>query len=795
MYKDINEIIAIEKKWQKKWEISKCFEVLSDSSKPLFYNLVEFPFPSGAGFHAGHMLAYSGMDVIARYKRRQGFNVLFPMGFDSLGISAENYATKLNKHPSVVVEELKKNYIESVKSIGWSVDPNSHIATSDKEFIKWTQWIFIQFFKAGLAYKSNLAMNWCPNCRTTLTNEELEEGKCNRCHGKVEKKEKLQWNLKMTKYADRLIDDLKDLDFPERVKRDQINWIGKSIGAEVDFKAGDDILTVYTTRIDTIYGVSFCVMSPEHKLVKKWLDCGLIKNKTDVENYIKKTLEKSEIERTDLTKEKTGTCLDGINAINPFSKKSIPVFISDYVLPDYGCGAVMAVPAHDSRDFAFANKFNLEIIPVLESNDSLPYEGDGVHINSGFLDGLDKENAIKKAIEYSKENGDFVRPSVRYRLKDWGFSRQMYWGEPIPLVYCEKCGWVPVKDEDLPVMQPYMEDYKPTDEGESPLARVKDWVNTTCPVCGGHAKRETDTMPQWAGSSWYYMRYLDQKNDKEFSSFEKMKKWLPVDHYNGGNEHNTRHLLYSRFWYKAMFDLGLVPTSEPYIKRTTNGLLLGKDGKKMSKSKGNGFLALDKVKEVGADVSRLSVLSLGPWDSNVIWSDGAQSGIQRFLKRIVKFSDNLTNTPLTKEEERLINQLIKDISERIEVMQFNTSISLMMEFINNFDSSMPRKVFETLLSVLNPFAPHITEELWEKLGNTNMLFEESWLKFDNSKLEKQTIKIVVSINGKRRCDFDADINSSKEELINTAKELVNKYLTENIKNTVFIPNKLINFVL
>ncbi|MBO4582648.1 MAG: leucine--tRNA ligase [Alphaproteobacteria bacterium] len=785
-----------EAKWQKRWHDEKTFVPKNDGSKPRFYNLVEFPFLSGAGLHAGHLLNYSGMDVMARFRRHQGYDVLYPMGFDSLGIAAEKYATKIGKHPADVTEELKKSYSETMDKVGWSIDPGSRFATSDPDYIKWTQWMFIQFFKAGLAYKSELPMNWCPNCRTCLTNEELEDGCCERCHGPVEKKMKMQWNLAITKYADRLVDDLELVDYPERVKTQQINWIGRSYGADVDFRVGDDIMTIYTTRIDTIFGVTFCVIAPEHKLVQKWLNEGRIKNADAVREYIATARAKSEIERTDVTKDKTGVKLDGIMAINPFNNKKIPIFISDYVLVDYGFGAIMAVPAHDSRDWDFAKKFDLEIIPVLSGGEpDKVWEGDGTHINSSFLDGMDKDTAIATAIKYGTEHG-FAKSTKKYKLKDWGFSRQMYWGEPIPMVYCEKCGWQPLPESELPLLQPYISDYKPTDDGESPLARVTDWVNTTCPCCGGKAKRETDTMPQWAGSSWYFLRHMDPHNDKEFCSKEQLDNWMPVNHYNGAMEHTTRHLLYSRFWYKALHDLGFVPGIEPYAKRTALGLLMGSDGYKMSKSRDNGFLTLELVERVGADAGRVAVLSLGAWENDTFWSEGALAGVQRFLKRVEGFSDNLNDEPLTNTQEKLVNRLIADITDRIENMKFNTSISAMMEFINEFPGGkMPRKAYEILIQLLNPFAPHLTEEMWEKLGHKDMLVFEPWPVADKSKMADNDMTIVVSVNGKRARDFIVPVDIAESELIEQAKKVATKQLDgATIIKTIVVPNKLVNFV-
>lgn len=797
MADDIKHIIERESKWQKRWREAGAFVPKNDGSKPRFYTLVEFPFLSGAGMHAGHMLNYTGMDVMARFRRHLGYDVLFPMGFDAMGIAGEHYATKIGKHPADVAKELVVSYSEMINRAGWSVDPETNVATSDPEYIKWTQWMFIQFFKNGLAYKSALPMNWCPNCKTTFTNEELEDNKCPRCHGVIEKKDKLQWNLALSKYAEKLLDGLKDLDFDDRIKKDEINLIGKSNGADVDFRVGDDTMTIYTTRVDTIFGVTFCVIAPEHKLLRKWLDEGRISNKNEVEKYIKESAAKTEIERTDATKEKTGVELKGIKAINPFTNTEIPVFTSDYVLADYAYGTIMAVPAHDDRDWAFAKKFNLPIIPVLAGGDveNAAWEMDGEHINSSFLDGMGKEEAIATAIKYGTEHG-FARGTTKYKLKDWGFSRQMYWGEPIPLVHCEKCGWQPVPEKDLPVLQPYMMDYRPTDDGESPLARATDWVNTTCPVCGGPAKRETDTMPGWAGSSWYFLRYLDPKNDKEFCSKEQMENWMPVTHYNGGHEHNTRHLIYSRFWHHALYDLGLVNTPEPYKKRTAQGLLMGNDGYKMSKSRGNGFMVADLIESVGADAGRVAVLSLGPWKNNAVWTDGALSGVQRFLKRVEGFSDNLTDEPLTPEQDRLVNKLIAENTERLENMGFNTSISAMMEFINEFPGGkMPRAAYEVLIQLLNPFAPHLTEEMWEKLGHKDMLVFEPWPTFDASKLVETEMTIVVSVNGKRANDFVVPVDITESDLIEVAKQNAEKQLTgATIIKTIVVPKKLVNFV-
>lgn len=788
-----NEKIKIrEEKWQKKWREAKCWTPKNDGSKPRFYNLIEFPFPSGAGLHVGHMLPYSGMDALARFRRMKGFDVLYPIGYDSMGIAAEHYATKVGKHPRDSVAELIKKFESDIAVMGLSFNPDSVLATSDAGFVKWTQWQFIRFFNSGLAYKSEMPINWCPHCKTGLTNEELEDGKCERCHGPVEKKMKNQWNLAMSKYADRLIDDLSLVDYPEHIKKQQINWIGRSHGAEVDFIIGTDKMTVYTTRVDTIFGATFCGIAPEHKLVHKWLESGEIKNADEVRAYIAAAKAKDEFERTDASREKTGVELQGIHARNPYNGKDIPIFAADYVLADYGFGAIMAVPAHDQRDWDFAKKFGLNIIPVLDNGDISQHaqEGDGLHINSDYLNGLNKEDAIKIALEH----GDgFARATTQYKLKDWAFSRQMYWGEPIPMVYCEKCGWVPVPDDQLPVLQPHMTDFTPTADGESPLARATDWVNTTCPKCGGHAKRETDTMPGWAGSSWYFLRYLDSKNENEFCSQQQMKDWMPVNHYNGGNEHNTRHLLYSRFWYKVLFDLGLVPNLEPYHKRTTSGLMMGSDGRKMSKSLGNYIPSSEVVARSGADACRMTILFLGPWDQNMNWSEDTLRGVERFLKRIENMS--VSDVAPDVEQARLMNQLVKDVAERIENMQFNTAISAMMEYINQFVGEMPRACYEALLQCLNPFAPHLSEEMWEKLGHKEMLVFHSWPIADESKLARTSQNISVSVNGKHRGAIQVSVAATENEIADAAKLVVEKFLTGEIVKTIFVPGKMINFVI
>lgn len=793
---DNNKIASREAKWQKKWRDAKCFTPVNDGSKPKFYNLFEFPFPSGKGLHVGHMVPYTSMDIMARFRRMQGLDVLFPLGFDSMGIAAERYATKMGKHPSETVAELIKIFEKDFSVMGMSCDPDATISTSDPEFIKWTQWMFIRFFNMGLAYKAELPMNWCPNCRTTFTNEELEDGMCPRCHDTIEKRMKEQWNLAITKYADRLIDDLEFVDYPERVRTAQINWVGRSFGADVNFKVGNDTMTVYTTRVDTIFGATFCVIAPEHKLLAKWLNDGRVTNADEVKKYIADTKQKSEFERTDASREKTGVKLEGLMAINPYTSAEIPVFVADYVLVDYAHGTIMAVPAHDERDYEFAKKFNLPIVQVLDNGDISEHatEGDGLHINSGFMDGMNKDDAIAAAIKVG-EAGGFAIGTKKYKMKDWGFSRQMYWGEPIPLVHCEKCGWVPVPDEQLPLLQPYMTDYTPTEDGESPLARATDWVNTPCPTCGGHATRETDTMPGWAGSSWYFLRYLDPHNDNEFCSRAQMDKWMPVDHYNGPMEHVTRHMMYSRFWYKALYDLGLVPGVEPYKKRTLNGLMMAADGRKMSKSLGNLVASSDVVNVAGADACRLTINFIAPFELNRNWSEETLTGCTRFLKRVESLSENLTDDALNAEQEFLVNDLIAKVGSRIENMQFNTAISAMMEYINAFAGTMPRPAYETLLQMLNPFAPHLTEEMWEKLGHADMLVFQPWPSYDESKLIKSSVILSVSVNGKFRGTIDVAAAASQDEIVAAAKVVAEKFLTGEIVKTIVVPNKMVNFVI
>ncbi|MDR2685969.1 MAG: leucine--tRNA ligase [Rickettsiales bacterium] len=772
----------IEKKWQDKWFNSDVFTagLPVNSKKEKKYVLAEFPFPSGDGLHLGHILNYSGLDVVARFWRMMGRDVLFPFGFDSMGIAVENYAVKNNMTPQAALAKSSANVLRQAKAFGLSYDYSKVLMTSDPEYVKWTQWQFIQLFKLGLLYKAPLPINWCPACRTNLTNEELDEnGCCDRCHGPMEKKNKEQWNFAITKYADRLVDDLALVDFPENVKEAQRNWVGRSYGAEIDFNA----FRVYTTRPDTIFGVSFCAISPEHNLVAEWLAAGRVKNADAVKKYIADAKAKTLIERTDITKEKTGVKIEGVVATNPYNKKEVPIFVADYVLANYATGAIMAVPSEDERDREFAEKFGIEIIEVKDA--------DGRAINSDFMNGMDKDAAIKKAIENGEKAG-FAKAAKKYKMTDWGFSRQMYWGEPIPLVYCPEHGWQPVPENELPLLQPVMDNFRPTPEGESPLARATDWVKAKCPVCGGAAMRETDTMPQWAGSCWYYIRFIDPKNDKAFADKELIKKWLPVDHYNGGFEHVTRHMIYARFWYKALFDLGLVPSPEPFAKRTINGLVLGKDGFKMSKSRGNGINPDDLISEMGADAARLFVLFLGPWDHNTLPLDDVKTGVKRFLSKVEGLAARVQDVD---GDVAARMKFIKDITERIPDMRFNTSIARMMEYANELGKTdaVPRAGYESLIKALSIFAPHFAEEIWENLGHKDFIASADWDKFDAALAESGDIVVVVSVNGKRRAEIN--VKKDAKDIEELARDAASKFINAPVKRVVVVPNKMVNFVL
>ena len=791
----------IEEKWQNKWENEETFKVTEDKSKKKFYMLVEFPYPSGAGLHVGHARCFTASDVQARFKRSKGLNVLFPFGFDSFGNPAEQYAIKNHEHPSIMTHKCINVFRSQAKSLGLSVDWSREISTCEPEYYKWTQWQFIKFFNAGLAYKDEKEINWCPKCKMGLSNEDSQGGKCVRCDTPVEKKLKNQWMLRMKDYSENLIDGLKDTEILDKVKTAQINWIGKSVGAHVDFniKEIDEKITVFTTRCDTLFGATFMVISPEHPILSKYED--KINNISEVKEYQKEARSKSDIERTDMTKEKTGVKIDGLTAVNPINNKEIPIYISDYVLMGYGTGAIMAVPAHDTRDYEFAKKFGIEIIPVLSGGDTSKeaFTGDGVHINSGFLDGLNKEEALNKMYEYLEEN-KIGSKFTNYKLQDWIFSRQRFWGEPIPMVHCEKCGWVPVDEKDLPVVLPNVESYEPTKDGESPLSLLDDFVNTTCPKCGGHAKRETDTMPNWAGSCWYFLRYMDAHNDKEFASMDKMKYWGQVDLYDGGMEHATRHLLYARFWNIFLHEQGLVPYSEPFYKRIAHGMILASDGSKMSKSKGNVVNPTEMVEKYGADALRLYEMFIGDYSKDAAWNEDSLNGCAKFLDRVYNLGETIIDEDIiSKENEKIINKGIKKVSEDIENLKYNTAVSTLMTMLNEFNANkkITKKEYRIFLQLLNPFAPHITEELNEKYNLGEELSKSLLEDYDESKIIDETFTMVVQVNGKVRGKIEVNANTSDDEMKDLAKSI------ENVKNyidgkeiikEVIVPKKLVSIV-
>lgn len=791
----------IEKKWQNKWESEETFKVTEDKSKKKFYMLVEFPYPSGAGLHVGHARCFTASDVQARFKRSKGLNVLFPFGFDSFGNPAEQYAIKNHEHPSIMTHKCIDVFRSQAKSLGLSVDWSREISTCEPEYYKWTQWQFIKFFNAGLAYKDEKEINWCPKCKMGLSNEDSQGGKCVRCDTPVEKKLKNQWMLKMKDYSEKLIDGLKDTEILDKVKTAQINWIGKSVGAHVDFniKEINEKITVFTTRCDTLFGATFMVISPEHPILSKYED--KINNISEVKEYQKEARSKSDIERTDMTKEKTGVKIDGLTAINPINNKEIPIYISDYVLMGYGTGAIMAVPAHDTRDYEFAKKFGIEIIPVLSGEDieKEAFTGDGVHINSGFLDGLNKEEALNKMYEYLEENRVGSK-FTNYKLQDWIFSRQRFWGEPIPMVHCEKCGWVPVDEKDLPVVLPNVESYEPTKDGESPLSLLDDFVNTTCPKCGGHAKRETDTMPNWAGSCWYFLRYMDAHNDKEFVSMDKMKYWGQVDLYDGGMEHATRHLLYARFWNIFLHEQGLVPYSEPFYKRIAHGMILASDGSKMSKSKGNVVNPTEMVEKYGADALRLYEMFIGDYSKDAAWNEDSLNGCAKFLDRVYNLGETIIDEDIiSKENEKIINKGIKKVSEDIENLKYNTAVSTLMTMLNEFNANkkITKKEYRIFLQLLNPFAPHITEELNEKYNLGEELSKSLLEDYDESKIIDETFTMVVQVNGKVRGKIEVNANTSDDEMKELAKSIENvkNYIDgKEIVKEVIVPKKLVSIV-
>ncbi len=794
---------AIEKKWQEYWLEHKTYACENGSEKPKFFALVEFPYPSGQGLHVGHARPYTAMDVVARKRRMDGYNVLFPIGFDAFGLPTENYAIKNHIHPAKVTEENIANFTKQLRMLGYSFDWDRVVDTTDPSYYKWTQWIFLQLFKKGLAYKASMPVNWCTSCKCVLANEEVVDGGCERCGSPVIRKEKSQWMLAITKYADRLIDDLDDVDFIERVKIQQRNWIGRSEGTEVRFTAttGDD-MTVFTTRCDTLFGVTYMVLSPEHPYLKNWLD--RLENREEVSAYIEQAARKSDFERSELNKEKTGVRLMGIDAVHPVTGKTIPIYVSDYVLMGYGTGIVMGVPGHDQRDWDFATKFNLPIVEVVSGGDitkeAFAIKDDtGIMVNSDFLNGLTVKEAIPAMKQWVTEKGIGV-PKVNFKLRDWVFSRQRYWGEPIPLVYCEKCGWVPIDEQELPLLLPEVESYEVTDNGESPLAKMTDWVNTTCPHCGGPATRETDTMPQWAGSCWYFLRYMDPHNNEALASKEALDYWSPVDWYNGGMEHTTLHLLYSRFWHKFLYDIGVVPTKEPYQKRTSHGMILGEGGEKMSKSRGNVVNPNDIVALYGADTMRTYIMFVGDFEKAAAWSSNAVKGCKRFLDRIWNLADGrLEGDAHTPENEAELHRTIKKVGDDIENMKFNTAIAQLMTLVNQFYDVKPSRAdMRELLVMLSPFAPHIAEELWEIQGFEGLASEQSWPVYDESKTVASTKEVAVQVGGKLKATVTVAADASDEDIVKAAcADAKIQRLMEGMElvKTIVAKGKLVNLVL
>ena len=793
----------VEKKWQDIWDEKQCFHAENDSDKEKFYALVEFPYPSGQGLHVGHPRSYTALDIVARKKRMQGYNVLYPMGWDAFGLPTENFAIKNHVHPAEVTKKNIARFKSQLKSLGLSFDWSREINTTDPSYYKWTQWIFLQLFKKGLAYKKEMSVNWCTSCKCVLANEEVVNGVCERCGSEVVHKTKSQWMLAITKYAQRLIDDLDDVDYIERVKIQQRNWIGRSTGAEVDFKTTEgDTLTVYTTRPDTLFGATYMVISPEHPMIEQWAD--KLNNIADVRAYREEAARKSDFERTELNKDKTGVKLDGVAAINPVNGKQIPIFVSDYVLMGYGTGAIMAVPAHDDRDWEFAKKFGCEIIEVVSGGEDVQKaaftakDETGILVNSDFLNGKTVKDAIPAMIEWLGEKG-IGHAKVQYKLRDWVFSRQRYWGEPIPIVKCDKCGYVALPEDQLPLELPNVTSYEPTDNGESPLAHMTDWVNTTCPCCGGPAKRETDTMPQWAGSSWYFLRYMDPHNDKALASPEALKYWSPVDWYNGGMEHTTLHLLYSRFWHKFLYDIGVVPTKEPYAKRTSHGMILGENGEKMSKSRGNVVNPDEIVDTYGADTMRLYEMFIGDFEKAAPWSPKSIKGCRRFLERVWALADKVQDGDTYSEQhEVLMNRTIKKVGEDADNLKANTAIAALMTMLNEFyDKGVNKAEYKTFLALLNPFAPHITEELWQQLGETGLLSVAPWPTYDEAKTVESTVELAVQVNGKLKCTIKLAVDADKQTAIDTAmaEEKVQHAIEgKQIVKQIVVPGKIVNLV-
>lgn len=794
---------AVEEKWQKIWEDKGVFHASDDTEKEKFYALIEFPYPSGQGLHVGHPRPYTALDTVARKRRLEGYNVLYPIGWDAFGLPTENYAIKNHIHPEIVTKKNIARFKKQIQSLGISFDWSREINTTDPEYYKWTQWIFIQLYKHGLAYKKEMNVNWCTSCKCVLANEEVVNGVCERCGSEVVHKVKSQWMLKITEYADRLINDLDLVNYPDRVKAQQKNWIGRSKGAEVDFATTTgDTLTIYTTRADTLYGATYMVISPEHPMIEKWAD--KISNMDEIKKYQEAAARKSDFERTEVAKEKTGVRIDGVNAINPVNNKEIPIFISDYVLVSYGTGAIMAVPAHDTRDWEFAKKFDLPIIEVVKGGnvqeEAYTDCAKGIMVNSGMLDGLTVDEAKKKIIDWLTSEGK-GHSKVNYKLRDWVFSRQRYWGEPIPMVYCEKCGYVPIDEKDLPLRLPMVESYEPTDNGESPLAKMTDWINTTCPCCGGKAKRETDTMPQWAGSSWYYLRYMDPHNKNAIASKEALNYWSPVDWYNGGMEHTTLHLLYSRFWHKFLYDIGVVPTPEPYAKRTSHGMILGENGEKMSKSRGNVVNPDEIVDEYGADTMRLYEMFIGDFEKAAPWSKASIRGCRRFVERYWNLQSVLVDGDKIRPElEGVFNKAIKKVGEDIENIKFNTAIATLMALINDISNvkSINKEELRIFSILLNPFAPHVTEEVYEacKLGN-GILAEAEWPEYDESKCVDESVEIVVQVNGKIKAKLNIPVDADKDAVLDLAKNDENvKKAIDGMKiiKEIVVPKKLVNLV-
>lgn len=792
----------VEQKWQAVWDDEKAFATGNDFSKPKYYCLVEFPYPSGQGLHVGHPRPYTALDIVARKRRMQGYNVLYPMGWDAFGLPTENYAIKNHIHPKIVTKNNVERFKNQLHSLGYSFDWDREVNTTDPNYYKWTQWIFLKLFKAGLAYKSEMPINWCTSCKVGLANEEVVNGVCERCGSEVVRKVKSQWMLKITEYADKLIEGLDSVDYIERVKVSQKNWIGKSQGAEVDFSIKDkeDKLRIYTTRPDTLFGVTYMVVSPEHPIIDKYKD--EIKNFDAITQYREMASKKSDFERTELAKDKTGVAIDGLTAINPVNGKEIPIWISDYVLMTYGTGAIMAVPAHDERDWEFAKKFDLPIIEVVAGSEVDVNEAvytdvaTGTLVNSDFLDGLSVAEAKEKIIAYLAEKG-IGEPKTNFKLRDWVFSRQRYWGEPIPIVKCEKCGFVPLDESELPLELPEVDSYMPTDNGESPLAAMTDWVNTTCPCCGGPAKRETDTMPQWAGSSWYFLRYTDPTNENALASKEALEYWMPVDWYNGGMEHTTLHLLYSRFWHRFLYDEKAVPCPEPYQKRTSHGMILGSNGEKMSKSRGNVVNPDDIVMDYGADTLRTYEMFIGAFDLSASWSEDGVKGCRRFLDRVWKLQDILTEEEgYSSDLETKMHQTIKKVSSDFENLKYNTAIAAMMALINDFykKNAVTKGEYKTLLTLLNPVAPHITEEIWEAIGCSGRVYQNTWPEYEEAKTVESTIEIAVQINGKTKCTVCVDKNISKDDAIAAGKEALGDKLTGNIIKEIYVPGRIINIV-